>query len=34
VGEVWRELSEAGVAAVSLHEEDRKAYGPMSLDAG
>jgi hypothetical protein len=34
VGEVWRELREAGVAAVSLHEGERKAYGPMSLDAG
>jgi hypothetical protein len=34
VGEVWRELSEGGVASVSLFEEDRKAYGPMSLDPG
>lgn len=32
VGEVWRELREAGVSAVSLYEGDRKAYGPMSLD--
>ena len=32
VGEVWRELREAGVSAVTLFEGDRKAYGPMSLD--
>jgi hypothetical protein len=32
VGEVWRELREAGVSSVSLFEGDRKAYGPMSLD--
>jgi hypothetical protein len=32
VGEVWRDLREAGVHAVSLFEGDRKAYGPMSLD--
>jgi len=33
VGEVWKELLEAGVHAVSLFEGDRKAYGPMGLDA-
>ncbi len=32
VGETWRELSAAGVSAVTLFEGDRKAYGPMSLD--
>jgi hypothetical protein len=32
VGEVWRELREAGVHAVALFEGDRKAYGPMGLD--
>ena len=33
VGEVWRELAEAGVAAVTLFELDREVYGPMSLEA-
>ncbi|MGB8650672.1 MAG: hypothetical protein WCD35_08415 [Mycobacteriales bacterium] len=32
VGETWRELREAGVHAVTLHEDGRKAYGPMGLD--
>jgi hypothetical protein len=32
-GEVWHELSEAGVAAVTLHRDGEKVYGPMSLDA-
>ena len=31
VGEVWRELLEAGVDAVTLLEGDREVYGPMSL---
>jgi hypothetical protein len=31
IGEAWRALAEAGVAAVSLFEEDRLVYGPMSL---
>ena len=31
VGEVWRELLDAGVDAVSLYEDDRLVYGPMSL---
>ena len=31
IGEVWRELLEQGVDAVSLLEEDRVVYGPMSL---
>ena len=33
VGEVWRELAELGVDAVSLYEADRLVYGPMSLQA-
>lgn len=33
VGEFWPELAEAGVAAVTLFESDRKVYGPMSLHA-
>ena len=33
VGEVWRDLLAAGVAAVSLYEDDHKVYGPMGLDA-
>ena len=31
VGEVWRDLREAGVDAVVLYEEERLVYGPMSL---
>jgi len=31
LGQVWRELADAGVAAVSLYEEQRLVYGPMSL---
>jgi hypothetical protein len=31
LGETWRELSEAGVAQVSLFEDDRLIYGPMPL---
>lgn len=33
VGEMWRELLDAGVDAVTLFEGDRKVYGPMSLHA-
>jgi hypothetical protein len=32
VGEVWKELREAGVASVSLYEDDHRTYGPMGLD--
>ena len=32
-GEVWHELAEAGVAAVTLHRDGEKVYGPMSLEA-
>jgi hypothetical protein len=31
IGEVWRELLEQGVDAVTLLEDDRVVYGPMSL---
>lgn len=31
VGEVWRDLLEDGVDAVTLFEGDRLVYGPMSL---
>jgi len=33
VGEAWRELLEAGVDQVTLFEDGRKVYGPMSLHA-
>ncbi len=32
VGEVWPDLVEDGVSAVTLFEGDREAYGPMSLE--
>lgn len=31
VGEVWRDLLDEGVDSVSLYEEGRLVYGPMSL---
>ena len=31
VGEVWRDLLAAGVDAVTLLEDQRTVYGPMSL---
>lgn len=31
VGECWAELAEDGVAAVTLLEDERVVYGPMSL---
>lgn len=31
IGEHWRHLAESGVDAVTLLEEDREVYGPMSL---
>jgi hypothetical protein len=34
IGEHWRELADAGVARVTLFEDDRKVYGPMSLAEG
>jgi hypothetical protein len=32
IGVVWRELRETGVSSVTLLEDDRVVYGPMSLD--
>lgn len=34
LGENWRELLDAGVDQVSLLEEGRPQYGPMSLHPG
>jgi hypothetical protein len=31
LGEIWRELLDAGVDAVVLLEDGREVYGPMSL---
>ena len=33
VGEIWSQLAENGVDAVTLFEHDRLVYGPMSLHA-
>jgi len=33
VGEHWRGLLDAGVAQVTLLEDERVVYGPMGLDA-
>ena len=33
VGEIWADLAEVGVDAVTLIEADRVVYGPMSLHA-
>jgi hypothetical protein len=33
VGEIWSELAELGVDAVTLFEHERQVYGPMSLRA-
>ena len=33
VGEIWAELAEVGVDAVTLFEHERQVYGPMSLHA-
>ena len=33
VGEIYAELAEAGVDAVTLFEHERQVYGPMSLHA-
>jgi hypothetical protein len=32
LGETYPDLREAGVRAVSLYEDERLVYGPMSLD--
>ena len=31
IGETWRELLAAGVAQVTLFEDDHQVYGPMGL---
>ncbi len=31
VGEVWPDLLDGGIEAVTLYEEQRLVYGPMSL---
>jgi hypothetical protein len=33
IGEIWRELLESGVEAVTLLEDGREVYGPMALQA-
>ena len=33
VGEIWSDLAELGVAAVTLMEAERVVYGPMPLHA-
>ncbi|MFC6285766.1 hypothetical protein ACFP3Q_01110 [Nocardioides sp. GCM10027113] len=33
VGEIWADLADEGVDAVTLFEHDRQVYGPMSLHA-
>ncbi len=32
LGETWRELAAAGVVAVTLVDDGRDVYGPMSLE--
>lgn len=32
LGESWRELLDGGAKAVTLVEDDREVYGPMSLE--
>ncbi|HNM98636.1 MAG TPA: hypothetical protein PKK40_11880 [Marmoricola sp.] len=34
LGECWSDLADQGVAAVTLFEDERQVYGPMSLAAG
>ena len=33
VGEIWSDLAAEGVDAVTLFEDERRVYGPMSLHA-
>ncbi|MFF0743304.1 hypothetical protein ACFYVL_23220 [Streptomyces sp. NPDC004111] len=33
LGEVWKDLLEGGAAQVTLSEDGKKVYGPMSLNA-
>lgn len=32
LGEAWRDLADAGVAAVTLHRDGAVVYGPMGLE--
>lgn len=32
IGEHWRHLAESGVQSVTLFEDSREVYGPMSLE--
>jgi hypothetical protein len=32
LGETWHELADAGVTAVTLLDDGREVYGPMSLE--
>jgi hypothetical protein len=32
LGDAWRELLDSGAKAVTLMEDDREVYGPMSLE--
>jgi hypothetical protein len=32
LGQTWAELADEGVASVSLYEDGREVYGPMSLN--
>ncbi len=32
LGETWRDLLDQGIAAVTLMEDERTVYGPMSLE--
>jgi hypothetical protein len=34
LGEVWRELVDAGASQAALYDDERLVYGPMSLHAG
>lgn len=34
LGEAWRDLLDSGVPSVTLTDDGRTVYGPMSLDAG
>ncbi len=32
LGQIWQDLAAEGVASVTLYEDGRAVYGPMSLD--
>lgn len=33
IGEIWQDLADEGIVAVTLYDGDREVYGPMSLAA-